>query len=173
MNTNIELDVNALETAIDKLLRTLSEGECGSEHYVTMVDQLVKLYKAKETHIALKLKEIETNLKQNESEASIRTKETETQLKENEFLANIANKEAEIRVKETDLEIRKAESDTNCEVKKLDAQLKQRDVDQPWRVSPDTLAIVGANVLGIVMILGYERANVIASKALGLLTRMK
>lgn len=41
------------------------------------------------------------------------------------------------------------------------------------RVSPDTLAAVAANILGIAMILGYERANVITSKALSFVTKMR
>lgn len=34
-------------------------------------------------------------------------------------------------------------------------------------IAPDTLAVVAGNLLGIIMILGYEKANVITSKALG------
>lgn len=41
------------------------------------------------------------------------------------------------------------------------------------RVSPDTLAAVAANILGIAMIIGYERANVITSKALSFVTKMR
>lgn len=39
--------------------------------------------------------------------------------------------------------------------------------ETPSRVSPDTLAIVLGNLLGIVVIVGHERANVVTSKALG------
>jgi hypothetical protein len=35
------------------------------------------------------------------------------------------------------------------------------------RVSPDTVAIIVGNLLGILLILGYEKANVITTKALG------
>ncbi len=35
------------------------------------------------------------------------------------------------------------------------------------RVSPDTLAIVLGNLAGIVIIVGYERANAVTSKAIG------
>jgi hypothetical protein len=38
-------------------------------------------------------------------------------------------------------------------------------------VSPDTLAVVVGNLLGIVLILNYEKANVVASKALGFVIR--
>lgn len=35
------------------------------------------------------------------------------------------------------------------------------------KVSPDTKAVIAGNLLGILLILGYEKANVITSKALG------
>lgn len=41
------------------------------------------------------------------------------------------------------------------------------------RVSADTLAIVGGNIIGIVLIVGHERANMLTSKALTLLTKLK
>lgn len=39
------------------------------------------------------------------------------------------------------------------------------------RVSPDTLLTVTGNLLGILIIVGHERANVITSKALNLATK--
>jgi hypothetical protein len=44
---------------------------------------------------------------------------------------------------------------------KAKAQISER------RVSPDTIAMVAGNLLGIALILGYERTDVIATKALG------
>jgi len=41
------------------------------------------------------------------------------------------------------------------------------------RVSPDTLAIVAGNVLTVLIIVGYERTNVVTTKALGFLHRGK
>lgn len=41
------------------------------------------------------------------------------------------------------------------------------------RVSPDTWATVGANLAGIVMIVGHERAHVVASKALGFVQKLR
>lgn len=40
-------------------------------------------------------------------------------------------------------------------------------------ISPDTLLMVGANLLGIILILTYERANVVTSKALSFILRLK
>lgn len=41
------------------------------------------------------------------------------------------------------------------------------------RISTDTLITVGANLAGIVLILGFEKANVITSKALGFVSKLK
>lgn len=35
-----------------------------------------------------------------------------------------------------------------------------------WKISPDTLLIVGGNLLGILLILNFEKADIITSKAL-------
>lgn len=53
--------------------------------------------------------------------------------------------------------------------------LKEVDhkVESNRRVSMDTLAVVGANLAGILMIVGHERANIVTSKALTLLTKLK
>lgn len=58
-------------------------------------------------------------------------------------------------------------------VVQLDVLYKLKEVDSKKRVSADTLAIIGANLLGIVMIVGHERANVVTSKALGLLSKLR
>lgn len=54
---------------------------------------------------------------------------------------------------------------------------KLKEVDQKVassrRVSPDTWATVIANVTGILMIVGHERANVVTSRALTLLQKLK
>ena len=164
--TDIELEVDVLETAISRLLTEMSGKDCDSDEYAKMVDQLVKLYKAKETHVSLKLKAVETIIKENESDSLIEIKETEARVKEAESAANI-------RTKEIESQIKRDETDSNCRVKELDAILKQREIDNPWRPSADTLAIIGANIVGIVMILGHERANVIATKALGFVSKLR
>lgn len=51
------------------------------------------------------------------------------------------------------------------------AKLKEKNSKS--HVSPDTLAIVIGNLAGIVLILGYERAHVVTSKALGFVIRTK
>lgn len=46
-------------------------------------------------------------------------------------------------------------------------------LDTPKGVSKDTLAMIGGNLAGIVMILGHERAHVVASKALSFVMKLK
>lgn len=57
-------------------------------------------------------------------------------------------------------------------MKDTEASLR-KDAVMSRRVSPDTLAIVAANLVGIVLIIGHERANVIATKALSLVTKLR
>ena len=44
--------------------------------------------------------------------------------------------------------------------------------ETPCRLSPDTLATIAANLLGIALIVGYERANVMTSKATGFIGKL-
>lgn len=50
---------------------------------------------------------------------------------------------------------------------------KLREHDAPKRVSPDTLVLAGANILGIAMIVGHERAHVVTSKALSFVQKLR
>lgn len=46
-----------------------------------------------------------------------------------------------------------------------------RDTEKSKSVSKDTLVVVGANLLGILMIIKHENVNVITSRAMGLLMK--
>ncbi len=45
------------------------------------------------------------------------------------------------------------------------------DIQKPSRVSKDTMLVVGANLLGILMVIKHEHVNVVTSKALGFIMR--
>jgi len=47
------------------------------------------------------------------------------------------------------------------------------DIKKPSTVSRETLLTVGANILGILLIIKHEDVNVITSKALGFVIRVK
>jgi hypothetical protein len=52
-------------------------------------------------------------------------------------------------------------------------RLTKLKAEKPERVSPDTMAIVAGNLLGILIMVGYEQKHVMTSKAMGLLHRVK
>lgn len=53
----------------------------------------------------------------------------------------------------------------------LDKLYKVRATSMANRVKPDTWLMAASNLLGIGAILGYEKANVLTSKALGFVTK--
>lgn len=55
----------------------------------------------------------------------------------------------------------------------LEKLYKLKAIDKPEKVSPDTLALIAGNLAGIIMIVGYERANVVTSKALGFIRQLR
>lgn len=48
-------------------------------------------------------------------------------------------------------------------------ELKEKEAKR--RISPDTLLIVGGNLLGILIIVGYEQKHVMVSRALNFVSR--
>lgn len=58
-------------------------------------------------------------------------------------------------------------------VDQLTKLYKLKEHDAPKRVSPDTLALIGGNLLGIVLILQYEKVSVVSSKALSFVMKLK
>lgn len=64
------------------------------------------------------------------------------------------------------------EAKTNKEISEiLTFMEKYRDLTKKTRISPDTLAVVAGNLLGIMLILNHEKMNVITSKALAFVLR--
>ena len=51
--------------------------------------------------------------------------------------------------------------------------IKNAQKSEKPRISADTLVTAGASLLGIILILGYERVNVVTSKALGFVIKSK
>ena len=58
-------------------------------------------------------------------------------------------------------------------VEQLAKLYKLKEFDNHGRVSADTKAIILGNLVSIALILGYERANVLTSKALGFVMRLR
>lgn len=166
-------EIDQLDLAIAKVLSALEETDAGSDEFSTMSDQLTKLIKNKETIGTLKLKAQELANKAREFEESNNLKATEL-LSKKEFESkthSLKEKELELRVKE--LVEREAETQETHNLKKRELDMKQQEFDKPDKVSKETLALIGANILGIAMVIGYERLNVIAGKAFGLIRNVR
>ena len=58
-------------------------------------------------------------------------------------------------------------------VKQLEKLYKMRKADKPESVSRDTMAIIIGNLIGIVIIVGYERTNIVTSRALNFITKAR
>lgn len=56
---------------------------------------------------------------------------------------------------------------------RLERLYKLKEKHSSRRVSPDTLILVGGNILGIIIIVGYEHSHVIATKALGFAGKLR
>ncbi len=53
----------------------------------------------------------------------------------------------------------------------LEKLLKAKSYEKQKGISPDTIALVAANLIGIVLILKHEKVDIITSKALGFVLR--
>lgn len=78
---------------------------------------------------------------------------------------------ARIRGKMLKVELYSEEYDTL--LASFERLVRLRKEDRSNRISPDTVAIVCANLLGILIIVGYERGHVIASRGMQALLRTK
>lgn len=58
-------------------------------------------------------------------------------------------------------------------VAQLTALYKLKEQDNSDRISANTKAIIAANIAGIVLILGFEKAHVVTSKALSFIMKLK
>lgn len=54
-----------------------------------------------------------------------------------------------------------------------DQIVKLYELRKKSRINPDVLVAAGANLLGILVIVGHERAHVVTSKALSLLGKLR
>jgi hypothetical protein len=84
-------------------------------------------------------------------------------------------KEIEETLKQKELEVlgRQLEIEATCQLREIEADLKRKELNTPKRVSKDTLVLVAGNLLGIVVILGYEKAHVVTSRAMNFVMKLR
>lgn len=64
------------------------------------------------------------------------------------------------------------DDDYTEKVQAVERLYKLKEIDSPQRVSPDSIALIIGHLTGIAMIVGYERANVVTSKAVGFVKKL-
>lgn len=58
-------------------------------------------------------------------------------------------------------------------VEQLSKLHKLKEDEKPSRVSPDTIVVAGANLLGVLIIVGHERAHVVTSRAKDFMLKLR
>lgn len=175
-------EIQKLDKEIGRLLASMAGMDPADENYAKVADQLTKLIKIKEIIGNLKQKAFDAETKQSDSASSLRLKERELEHRVSEFLLGNEHKQKELeqRTQEhedthghrtRELNVKQHESMNAAELKKREIDLKQQEFEKPDRVSKDALVAAAASIAGIVIIIGYERVNIIASKALGFVLR--
>lgn len=82
----------------------------------------------------------------------------------------------DIAIEDVLSELKGFTSDTD-EYSKMTIQLERlhamKVAEKPCRVDPNTMVIVAGNVIGIILILKFERINIITSKAMLFVSKLK
>jgi hypothetical protein len=166
-------EITKLDAAIDKLISEMLKTDVKSEEYGKMADQLTKLIKTKEIVGNLKLKSFEAINKKENDENNLHTKENELSLRQEEFEFRKTEFADNLEIRRREIRNRADELAINQTLKAQELELRGEELEDRRHVSKETLAVIGANLAGIVLILGYERVNVIASKALGFVSKLR
>ena len=142
-------ELSKLNEAIDKTLEVLNNTDPTDDACSKLADQYTKLNKNKQIIAELLLKAEEATEKKSQFDSkydldgrTLDQKKSETKMRHQEVV-----EDQMIRMREI--------------------ELKEREAEKPDRVSKDALVAAAASIAGILVIVGYERVNVIASKALG------
>ena len=88
-------------------------------------------------------------------------------------LTKISQAVSEMTINVFEATNKKEEAHAQILLKADELRFKVEEAQKPDRVSKETWAIVGANLAGIVLIIGHERLSVITTKALGFISKLK
>jgi len=166
-------ELEALNAAIDKTLSVITDTTPGTAEYTLLIDQLTKLTKVKDSIVSQTLKTLELQTKKEIDDRTHALKLDENDHKNAQDAIADTLKERELVMRERELMHRENETSDANRLKNRELELKEREAEKPDRVSKETLAMIGANLAGIVAILGYEKFNVIASKAFSLVMKSR
>ena len=144
-------DITSLDEVIDNHLTQMVGIDAHSAEYIQLAKDLSLLYKIKNEEKLFEFKESDQNLK---VEEHLFRKE-EINLKRERDEVDIQLKQQEFALKEREL------------------YLKEKEIDRKGKVSGDTMMLVAGNLTGLLLILNYERLNVITTKAMSLLIKAR
>ena len=177
---NLFTKPTALNQAVDECLEALNDLAVGTEEYSKALEQLSKLYKLKESDWKLILQEMELKHKIEAQAIECEMKERELLLRVEEFGHKVAAHEVDTRLKEDDqklkeddLGLKRKVFEAEEEMRELNLEEKKRQLKIPFGIKPETVALIAANLLGIAIIVGHERLNVVTTKAVGFVTKLK
>ena len=155
-------EIEKLDEAIDGALTQLQNHQETSPEFAKIADQLTKLIKIKEilTNLSLKVYDAHQSEHEFNTKNAMEGRQFDLKLKEQHLKAD-------------ELAARRTEVEDTYTLRKRELELKEEESRKPDRITKDTLAVIAANIGGIAMIIGYERANIIASKALGFIMRSR
>lgn len=88
-------------------------------------------------------------------------------------LYKLKETEYNIQLKVHDQTNKNRENDARIELIEADIDTKKVATENFGKISNETWATIGANLLGIVLVLGHERAHVITTKAFGLISKIR
>lgn len=149
--------ITALDTAISDLLEAL-DGMTGSdEDYTKTVNNLDKLMKMKQDVIKI------------ENDYSLETEKVDNDKDK------IAIDRDKISLEKEKIEIDRLKllmDDKNLELEK-EKLTHEIEKTRSWKPSTDAIITAAASVVGIVLILHYEKLNVVTSKAVNFVGKMK
>jgi hypothetical protein len=149
-NFNDSPHATAIDGTIAKLLEDLDGLSGDSEEYSKTADNLAKLMKLKNESIKIG-NDFEIENHKVQIEMGKLTNETEKTSVEREKLILDSDK----------LDHEKAKFDY------------EQEKDRSWKPSSDAVVTAAASVLGILLVLHYEKIGIVTSKALGFVNKMK
>ena len=76
-------------------------------------------------------------------------------------------------LKEAEFLNKQQQQEAETELKKLDIRQRLKEMKLPFGMKPETVAIIAANLVGIALILNHERLNVVTTKAVTFVTKLK
>lgn len=165
------IDPTKLDEVIAKTLTQMSQVGSETDEFAKMAENLLKLFRAKEIDVKAKVTAFDSAVKDTEQERILDLRETEMSVKRNEVETNLIRLARELEIKQKEIELKERQFKHELDTSEIDQNMKIETFEERRRISSDTLAIIAANLGGILLIIGYERVNVIASKAIGFVMR--